>query len=194
MSGLTFDVIKELGTAWQKPEGEDLWQPVRTFLTQIKALLEEAQNLPHPVSQDQKFWNDAFRRIPCADQQYHGPERRRADAAAEDGLCEVIARMYYDLSGYEDEAKNSAFYKHDMAMGYLYGLRPFISEKGYVGLAPERAVPGDVLCVIIGATVPYVLRRVAEGGFELVGEAYVHGIMDGEAMYLGLEEEQLCLS
>jgi hypothetical protein len=194
MSGLTLDVIKELGTSWQEPKGENFWQPVKTFLTQIKTFLEQAQKIPHLVPQGQKFWDDAFWRIPCADQKYHGYVRRRADATAEDGLCEVIARMYGDRSGHEDEVKTSAFNKYDGAMGYLYGLKPFISGKGYVGLAPEHAVPGDILCVIIGAIVPYVLRRVPEGGFELVGEAYVHGIMDGEAMDLGLEEELLCLS
>lgn len=46
--------------------------------------------------------------------------------------------------------------------------------------------------VILGAIVPYVLRRAGEEGFELAGEAYVHRIMDGEAMALGLKEEHFC--
>lgn len=34
--------------------------------------------------------------------------------------------------------------------------------------------------VIIGADVPFILRPAADDGFLLVGEAYVHGIMDGD--------------
>lgn len=39
---------------------------------------------------------------------------------------------------------------------------------------------GDVICVIFGAKVPYVLRSRNEGGVVLVGEAYCDGIMDGK--------------
>jgi hypothetical protein len=194
MSGFRVDTIKKVGTEeWTQPAANWFWPGVQTFLTEIKQFLEQAQMLPKPLIQDQNFWDEAFWRIPCADQEYHGYARRRAEVTAEDGLCEVIARMYGNNSGYHDEGKKAAFSKYDGAMGFLYGVRPFLSEKGYVGLAPKHALPGDKVCVILGAIVPYVLRRVGEEGFELVGEAYVHGIMDGEAMDLGLEEEQFCL-
>jgi hypothetical protein len=40
---------------------------------------------------------------------------------------------------------------------------------------------GDIICVLLGARVPCVLRSV-DGGFKLIGEAYCDGIMDGEIM------------
>lgn len=42
---------------------------------------------------------------------------------------------------------------------------------------------GDEVWVVLGSLVPLVLRRATEGedGRRLVGYAYVHGIMDGEA-------------
>ncbi|KAF4636845.1 hypothetical protein G7Y89_g1239 [Cudoniella acicularis] len=73
-----------------------------------------------------------------------------------------------------------------------------ITENGYIGMVPPLAVnrgekcEGDVICLIRGAQVPFVLRPVtsidpgshemAAGRrrFQLVGEAYIHGIMDGE--------------
>lgn len=88
--------------------------------------------------------------------------------------------------------KKEAFRKYDTAMEYLYGVRPCISDKGYVGLAPNHALPGDKICLILGAIVPYVLRA-REEGCQLVGGAYVHRIIDGEAIGLGLEEEEFCL-
>jgi hypothetical protein len=37
-----------------------------------------------------------------------------------------------------------------------------------------------------------VLRKAPEKWFELAGETYVHGIMDGEAMEMGLDKEDFC--
>jgi hypothetical protein len=53
----------------------------------------------------------------------------------------------------------------------------FKKKKGYIGLAPEYAVPGDMMCMIFGAMVPFVLRKAPEKWFELAGETYVYGIM-----------------
>jgi hypothetical protein len=45
---------------------------------------------------------------------------------------------------------------------------------------------GDMVCIIFGCSVPVVLRKVSTGGgnahFEVIGECYVHGMMDGEAL------------
>lgn len=45
---------------------------------------------------------------------------------------------------------------------------------------------GDLICIIFGCSVPVVLRKVSTGGgnshFEFIGECYVHGMMDGEAL------------
>jgi len=60
------------------------------------------------------------------------------------------------------------------------------------GLGPEKCERGDIVCIIGSCTVPVVLRRVEDvnrrapagsaGLFTLIGEAYVHGKMNGEAV------------
>ena len=56
-----------------------------------------------------------------------------------------------------------------------------LTRKGYYSLGPCVAAPWDTCCVIAGATVPFILRRVNGGAeYKLVGEAYVHGLMRGE--------------
>ena len=66
--------------------------------------------------------------------------------------------------------------------------RFFISSTGYVGLMPEHALNGDVIVVFYGSHVPHVLRKTKNADqsgrecYKLVGDAYVHGIMDGEAL------------
>jgi hypothetical protein len=37
----------------------------------------------------------------------------------------------------------------------------------------------DYVCVLRGAMVPFILRKRGDGYWGFVGEAYVHGIMDG---------------
>lgn len=58
-----------------------------------------------------------------------------------------------------------------------YGRAMFRTSKmGRVGLCPEWAQPGDVICYIRGATMPMALRPRGEE-FTLIGECYVHGKM-----------------
>lgn len=61
------------------------------------------------------------------------------------------------------------------------------------GLVPRQARVGDRLCVLYGLSVPIVLRELhgANDGrrWQLIGEAYVHGFMDGEAMSSGLSND-----
>ena len=60
--------------------------------------------------------------------------------------------------------------------------RKLVSTLGhYMGLVPELTEPEDKICILSGASVPFVLRE--EGNhWVLVGESYIHGIMDGEAV------------
>ncbi len=66
---------------------------------------------------------------------------------------------------------------------YVAGLRRlFVTEKGYIGLGARSVQTGDKVFVFPGGIVPFVLRPSTEGYYRLVGEAYVHGIMGGEAI------------
>jgi len=59
----------------------------------------------------------------------------------------------------------------------------FITKQGYLGLGMMSLKVGDEVWILAGARVPLILRRrVEEGQYCLIGEAYVHGIMHGEAV------------
>jgi hypothetical protein len=72
----------------------------------------------------------------------------------------------------------------------LMGRRFFISSKGYIGLAPLGVEVSDRLCVLAGGRVPFIVRAVERIQTQtaspfvcrLIGDSYVHGLMDGEAM------------
>ncbi|KAK3386901.1 heterokaryon incompatibility protein-domain-containing protein [Podospora didyma] len=55
------------------------------------------------------------------------------------------------------------------------------SKKGYLCLLPKDTMLGDQLVILKGGRVPAVLRQRNDGSMEFIGEAYVHGIMNGEA-------------
>lgn len=50
------------------------------------------------------------------------------------------------------------------------------------GICPPESRSGDLICILHGCSVPVVLRQEEHGYMRLVGEAYVHGKMDGEAV------------
>ncbi|KAJ8116079.1 hypothetical protein OPT61_g2429 [Boeremia exigua] len=56
------------------------------------------------------------------------------------------------------------------------------TETGMIGFVPMRAKKGDLVCILHGASVPFILRQTTGGKFQLVGECYMHGIMYGEAL------------
>jgi len=69
------------------------------------------------------------------------------------------------------------------AFGFGAHGRAFVStERGRIGLAPKHTLPGDKVVILWNAGSPYVLRPVGDGSFKLVGEAYDHGLMYGEAL------------
>jgi hypothetical protein len=65
----------------------------------------------------------------------------------------------------------------------------FVTQTGYIGLGPTTMEPNDVVCVVLGCSVPVVLRMEAPNRHVLIGECYMHGIMNGEGLGPGWERE-----
>jgi hypothetical protein len=74
----------------------------------------------------------------------------------------------------------------------------FVTEKGYMGIAPWNVRVDDKIWVLLGSRVPFILRKagVKAGdirignqkgmlrnlGYVKLGDCYPHGIMQGEAV------------
>lgn len=63
-----------------------------------------------------------------------------------------------------------------------FGRRLFQTEKGYFGITSEMVEEGDRIWISSSSDTPLVLRPQRDGEYILVGEAYIHGIMNGEAV------------
>ncbi len=74
-------------------------------------------------------------------------------------------------------------YKLAVAVRFLKGRLLFVTEQGYVGIGYPHILVGDLVCILLGASVPHVLReRRHRNEYHIIGDCYVHGIMYGEAM------------
>jgi hypothetical protein len=63
--------------------------------------------------------------------------------------------------------------------------RFFTTDSGHLGLGNHHMVAGDVIAILFGLHVPCVLRPLSdkpEDGYAFIGEAYLHGAMNGEAI------------
>ena len=61
------------------------------------------------------------------------------------------------------------------------------AEHGFLGLAPQATQERDIVAILYGLSVPVVLRQIhgtpdGDNVFMLVGECFIYGMMDGEAL------------
>jgi hypothetical protein len=57
-----------------------------------------------------------------------------------------------------------------------------VTKNGALACVPTTARHGDIICVLFGGEVPYVLRPTRTGFYWVIGECYVNGIMHGESL------------
>ena len=73
---------------------------------------------------------------------------------------------------------------HQAAIGRWF----FRTHRGYVGIRPRNLSRNDHVVILKGGSLPFVVRQVGvcdleqRPVYELLGEAYVHGLSDGEAL------------
>lgn len=121
-------------------------------------------------------YDDAWWRTAVADMSFYGDGQNYLRAGPEDeASCRAYLRseVASDLRGSSVQLTDKSF---------------FSTETGMLGLCAETVEVGDIVSVLFGGRMPFVLRprgeRVDDGTtkYEFVGQAYVHGIMDGEVL------------
>ncbi|KAI0890637.1 uncharacterized protein GGS22DRAFT_151462 [Annulohypoxylon maeteangense] len=63
------------------------------------------------------------------------------------------------------------------------GRKFFMTKRGFIGIGPACMKSGDLVVVILGVPVPFIVRRTEDQESQkyiLLGECYVDGIMEGE--------------
>lgn len=57
----------------------------------------------------------------------------------------------------------------------------FYTTSGHIGLGPGNMARDDVICILGGAIMPIVVRPLGDH-FGIVGDCYLNGVMDGQAV------------
>lgn len=193
--------VNKLGWSWNAvsvEESKDHTQVVRTGLGIISDLVS-TNCTAYKTLKDQE---DAIWRTPIVDTEFglfgpNGRYNRRATKEMQNAFRE------FRNPGFKSNAvtEQCRFRYIAALLAHLPGRRYFSTSTGQLGLGPLDVRTGDLVCTIIDGDVPFVIRQIVAEGlvgyfrkrtqYELVGECYVHGIMDGELWQSKLEIEEL---
>ena len=97
----------------------------------------------------------------------------------------IVSRL--EASEWNGEEQDPGFKPFEnLANQIMHRRRLFLLDTGEIGLGSHDVEPGDSLCIIAdGGRTPFVLRKnsvTRTSTWKFVGEAYVRGIMHGEAV------------
>ena len=62
------------------------------------------------------------------------------------------------------------------------GRASFQTEKGHIGIGPQSIRAGDQACMVLGCHALLILRPNDAQSYKVVGECYIDGFMEGEAL------------
>ncbi|KAI8677827.1 HET domain-containing protein [Fusarium keratoplasticum] len=189
LRGVEVGMVGKVGTTLA-PMGDYLQQgfkPASIFFTEIALFIQESfsahpDNPVYPAGEvAASLW-----RIPMGDQEAISPtssQWRRATIVSGERFVSVLEVIKAFDSGIQLGAPTSALQVsmtvlQNMGKFNLYlapvmmqaGRKPFLTARGYVGLGPAAMESGDVIVILYGAHVPFVLRPKGQE-FQLLGEA-----------------------
>ena len=218
LSGYHVDVIAEIGPALFNASSQahggilDEMHHLANNYDACWDLFESSPYLsnPYPHAAPGQTLHEAFKRILFLDIKkisfnHSGEEFLGSLPAWED--CFKFFRNLDDARAVEKDVLYEMLGGMDMITEKIKfccgGRHVFTTQKGYIGLCPPLTKPGDLIYVLPGLHVPILLRgtatprdlspppRANAKRYKLVGESYVHGLMNGEALSMGITKENL---
>jgi hypothetical protein len=186
---------------------EEMAGVVRSHMGNRRLVLRYARQ-PYPTGQplDEVFWRSLI-----ADTQFERPapatlgvgcrawerimHRQAGLKLRPDDAEEVTDETYDALPTEENMAADPEFRLalewNSARIMAATGRTMAVTKDGYVAVVSPKTEVGDLVCVFYGLNTPFLVRPQVdinnEGGtrlVRLVGEAYVHGMMDGQAMIM----------
>ncbi|CZT43758.1 uncharacterized protein RSE6_03840 [Rhynchosporium secalis] len=178
LSGTLFGDVRMVGRSWEAGH-------VNTWLSDLSVLYQDISDADKPTTRrGLVVWQMAI-----ADQEIRqGTKKPRL---SERNLLHLEQTLMGEDPCLMDAAKLVHLGLGDYCLqlcDVARGRRPICVSGSFLGIGPDETEPGDLAFVLHGSDVPYILRRNKDDNeLRLVGEAYIHGIMDGEAVGQGEE-------
>lgn len=214
LNGFKFDVVSIIGSVATKTQDLGLEAPINGVSDSLKVWKSMSEICSHVYGSNLE---EAFRRTLLADAiggkryQENTPsivatKEAREGTLVDDNVRESSPDFVYLIEGRlgttEKESKSSLEERLNHRTDLLEASMKraaikrafFVTEKGHMGLGPSSMEERDLVYVLAGGQVPFILRpTIIAEGFSLVGESYIHGIMDGEATVLEIKVETIYL-
>lgn len=187
--GLVFERITQLGPSAFVPS-------IPGAQEEVKQSLYDFAGIKYPMADDIEEITES--EITFAMTMCGGIVFERLDAASnmtvrpatleQDWLIFKKWEAWIALSDKDEYDKELFFFQHAHVTA-SFERRVIRTETGRLGIAPSRTQEGDVIAILAGSDTPFVLRpqqtddaaELTDQTYSLIGNAYVHSIMWGEA-------------
>ncbi|RDW82327.1 hypothetical protein BP6252_03439 [Coleophoma cylindrospora] len=204
LSGIFIDKVTEVGNvmheiSWpQLIETSEHWENTRTMCLKRNPYLESATYPAGGGSLQDAYWRTLLGNL-ISTVEYYNEEQGDPYRSVKDEDYEVYQRWWKSVKDGAGVLDSFGY----MIAGTFLTKTFFVTDCGYYGLGPQNMKAEDEVYVLFGSNVPFVLRPNPNRDFHalsmdsglflrdgfhcyLVGDCYVHGFMNGEA----LDDEQ----
>lgn len=138
-------------------------------------LIACGSNMELRINNNILTWQRLTAAYPCYDTaQLRG--WRLSDASRTEDSKLSLGTYHERLSVHENRFR-------DIFHRYAHGRKFFVSDRQALGWAPAAAQTGDLVCILHGECLPYVVRELSDG-YQLIGACYMHGFMNEEPLNL----------
>lgn len=190
LHGVLFNKVKVVGPIWKL---DDVMyhkiKYIKKFIEVNEVYLDMFRQSPHYRT---CYWSE-FARTLVADKDRFGERLRQRDLSEGyvtyrkhwAGILVEQATRRLKTSQFRRELRRSIGSQESKNFEHAFNSaawgRAFcMFDDGRAGWVPEAAEVGDQIAIFLGATVP-ILLRPRRDGYIVLGEAYVHEMMDGQA-------------
>jgi hypothetical protein len=184
LRGHRIDAIASIAYSDTFEKGSDVYHPLQQFSLSHRSSFPPKDIYPLGGTNEDAFWRTMINdRV--IDQEGIRPVTKGEEA-----------HFHTFSSAFRAWSSEDAYHRVATACEASLHSRSFFStQKGYIGTGPITAKVGDEVWVLFGGNVPFVVRRASSSSgrdgsanaeeltCELIGDCYVHGIMNGEAMH-----------
>jgi hypothetical protein len=171
------------------PSGQDVVEVY--WRTLIKNVIKPSEIAPPEYADHFKSWQQGLREWAGLKEDFENSP----DFAADKNDPSAVMAFYV-----KDEQKprreriteyaGSTARFEEVFSSLIGGCQFCITEQGYMGWVPASGQVGDQVCILYGCRIPYLIRP-ERSGFRLLGDVYLHGLMDGEAIELQHAEPEM---
>jgi hypothetical protein len=179
-----FDIIAHLGPIFEPAQAwsQEIWHEVEADI-----FLHVPDPSPYGSYQDQlqAYWRTTVAN--CAPEFAQGDNQNSLQwsqrPADDNGLeYEVFVGRASPRGPDEVEGAHKMTERYRRAMIEALGNRKlFVTKSGYFGVGSRNLQVGDVVTILSATTMPICARKRTSGSeYQMLGAAYLHGIMNGE--------------